>query len=323
MSLKTVIAKKVILSFSLFIIAVGINFTIIHLAPGDPIIYLLAGETVSLPEGYIDELRSKYGLDKPIWMQFFTYLNNVFRGDFGESFYHGKKVITLVLERLPNTILLTVTAFLFTLVFGVVIGIYCSKKPYSKFDNFFSTLSLIFWALPTFWIGIIFILVFAIYWRILPAQGMIDIGAQGFDAIKGYLRHLILPVMATGLGNMALYLRFTRTSMLEQLNLDYIKTAWAKGCDFNQVFYGHAFKNALLPLVTLVALRMRALFMGSLLVETTFAWPGMGRLLYESIGLRDYGTIQCIFLFYAAITIILNLVADVAYSLVDPRVRVG
>lgn len=166
-----------------------------------------------------------------------------------------------------------------------------------------------------------FIVGFSIYYKLLPTQGMVDVGVEGFQYLSSYLRHLALPATTLGLGGIAIYLRLARASMLEQLNLDYIKTAWAKGCGFTEVFYGHAFKNALLPLITIIALRMRFLIMGALLVETTFAWPGIGRLLYESIRVRDYGLIQCIFIFYSLITIILSMTADIAYSAADPRLR--
>jgi len=322
MALTSIIAKKAAVGFILFIITIAVNFTLIHLAPGDPITYLLAGQTAEgFPRGYIDEIKAKYGLDQPIPIQFLAYTGQVFRGDFGDSFYHGKPVLDLVLERLPNTLILTGVGFAISVTFGLLLGVRCAKKPYSKFDNFFSIFSLIFWSLPFFWVGIMFIITFSIYYKLLPAQGMVDVGAQGFEYLASYLRHLTLPAITLGLGGIAIYLRLARASMLEQLNLDYIKTAWAKGCSFTEVFYGHAFKNALLPLITIIALRMRFLIMGALLVETTFAWPGIGRLLYESIRVRDYGLIQCIFIFYSIITIVLSMAADIAYAAVDPRLR--
>lgn len=322
MSLIGIIAKKVTVAFLLFIVTIGINFALIHLAPGDPIVYLLAGQNPEgFPRGYIEEIRTKYGLNQPIPIQFLDYVAQVFRGDFGQSFYHSKPVLDLVLERLPNTLILTGVGFLISVAFGLILGVRCAKKPYSKFDNFFSILSLVFWSLPFFWVGMMLILTFSLYLKVFPAQGMVDVGVQGFQYLQSYLMHLALPAATIGLGGMAGYLRLTRASMLEQLSLDYIKTAWAKGCNFTQVFYGHAFKNALLPLITIIALRIRFLIMGALLTETTFGWPGIGLLLYQSILTRDYGVIQCIFVFYCLITIIMSAVADIAYSIADPRLR--
>jgi peptide/nickel transport system permease protein len=208
-------------------------------------------------------------------------------------------------------------------VLGILTGIKSSEKVYSLTDNVNTIFSLLLWAMPGFWFAMILIQVLAVNFDLLPAQSIVDIGVVGFERIKSLILHLIMPITVLSLGGFASYTRYTRTSMLEVLKKDYILTAWSKGATPKMVYRKHAFRNAALPLITLIALRMRGLFMGSVLIETVFSYPGLGMLLYKSISRRDYNVIQGIFLIYTILTLLSNIVADVAYAYLDPRIRYG
>jgi len=301
----------------LIIISITINFVLIRLAPGDPIQYLMSDPDA--PSGYIDELRAAHGLDKPIHIQFIVYMRKVFTGDLGYSFFFNQPVIGIILERIQATLLLTVTAFLISLVFGVLFGIIASKKPYSITDTGISVSSMIVWAMPSFWVAMLLIVIFAVKIPIFPIGGM-QTPAGGGD-LQDILWHLVLPASALGLGGMAGYTRLIRANMLEEMGKDYIIYAWSKGLSERSVYYGHAFRNVLLPMVTSVGLRLRFLFTGAALTEIVFGWPGIGRLLNESIFRRDYYMISSIFVMIAIVTMLSNLLADIMYAYVDPRIR--
>jgi peptide/nickel transport system permease protein len=318
------VISRLIIAIPLVIIAICINFTIIHLAPGSPIDFILSsGEVHLITPDYLAAIQAQYGLDKPLWEQLFIYVSKILRGDLGYSYLYSEPVIRLIQEKLANTLFLVVPAFFVALGLGLVTGIKSSEKVYSLGDNINTILALVFWAMPSFWFSMILIMVFAVDLHWLPAQSISDIGATGFNYIISMLTHLILPTIVLGIGEYASYTRYIRSSMLQILKKDYITTAWAKGCTSNLVYYKHAFRNAILPVVTIVALRIGGLFMGSVLVETVFSYPGMGMLLFSSISKRDYNTIQGIFLVYTIITILFTLIADITYAYLDPRIRYG
>jgi len=301
----------------LIIISITINFVLIRMAPGDPIQYLMSDPDA--PAAYIDELRAAHGLDKPIHIQFIIYMRKVFTGDLGYSFFFNQPVIGIILERIQATLLLTVTAFLISLVFGVTFGVIASKKPYSLTDTSLSISSMIVWAMPSFWVAMLLIVIFAVKIPIFPIGGM-QTPAGGGD-LQDILWHLVLPASALGLGGMAGYTRLIRANMLEEMGKDYIIYAWSKGLSERSVYYGHAFRNVLLPMVTSIGLRLRFLFTGAALTEIVFGWPGIGRLLNESIFRRDYYMISSIFVMIAIVTMLSNLLADVMYAYIDPRIR--
>ena len=320
MSLLRYIVKRALLSIPLVIFATVLTFVIIQSAPGDPVSYLLSGFEHA-PPGLVEAMRAEFGLDQPMHIRLLVYLRNVFTGNFGYSYIRRTLVITEIQSRLVNTLLLTVTGMVIELTCGILLGLIAARKAYSIFDILASTISMLLWSMPYFWIGIVTIIFFTIYVPIFPVGGMITPGVTGIEAYLDVAWHLFLPATVLGLGRVGLYTRMTRASLLEIMTQDYILTARAKGCDDRTVMTKHALRNALLPLVTLIGMSTSQLFMGTVLVEIVFGWPGMGTLIYDSIIARDYAMIQIAFLFMTMIVVFSNLCADIAYAIVDPRIR--
>jgi len=304
------------------IIVVLINFTLIHLTPGDPAI-ILAGEAAD--PAFLARLREEFGLDRPIHEQVFAYLMKIISGDLGYSYVYRQSVADLILSKLPNTILLTATSLALASLIGVIIGAYASSKVYSLADNTITGISLMGYSLPIFWFGQILVVVFALYLNLFPAQGMVDprTALTGSDYVANLLHHLFLPVVALMMWQVGLIARLTRASMLEILAEDYIVTARSKGLYERVVIYKHALRNALLPVITIIGMNVGLMFAGSVLVETVFAWPGIGRLMFMSILSRDYPVIMGVFIVVSVMVVLANLVTDVLYGVLDPRVRYG
>ena len=295
-----------------------INFFLIHLAPGDPAV-MIAGEEAT-PE-YLELIREKMGFNKPIYIQLLIYLRQVFSGDLGYSYYSKRPVLDVIAERMPNTIFLLGTAFIFSILIGVVLGVVASKRLYSLTDDVISFLSLTLYSLPSFWLGMIFILIFALHLRIFPTSGIMSVKVA--SNFLDRLWHLCLPASVITIYWLALYTRITRGSMLETMKKDYIMTAWSKGCSERTVFFKHALRNALLPIVTVIGLRFRVLFTGSVVIETVFAWPGIGRLMYDAIIELDYPVLMGGFIIVSLVVVLANLVTDIIYTILDPRIRYG
>ncbi|MBQ03939.1 hypothetical protein CL673_04400 [Candidatus Bathyarchaeota archaeon] len=317
--MKKIVATRLLQAIPLIFIIITINFVIMQLAPGDPVDFLVSG-LEGVPSGYLDMVKAKYGFDKPMHEQLIIYMSNLLRGEFGFSFYFQQPVIKTMIPALRNTLLLTGTSLIIELS-GIILGIIASKKVYSLTDNVITVSTLVTFNMPYFWLAILFLLIFGLHLGLFPITGMYTIGTTGMEKIYSMMWHLVLPATCLSIGRIALYTRYTRASMLEVLKLDYITTAWAKGCSERTILFRHAFRNALIPIVTVITLRLRMLFTGAVLVETVFAWPGMGRLIYDSIFRRDYNVIMANFLVIAIITILLNILADIIYAYVDPRVR--
>lgn len=317
--LKKYIAIRVGQAVPLVLAVICVNFAIMHIAPGDPVDFLVSGMESASPE-YVKILKTKYGFDKPLIEQLLIYLLNIVRGEFGYSFYYHDSVLSVIMSRLSATLLLTLASLLIELL-GIYLGVLASKKPYSFTDNAVTVLTLVTFNMPYFWLGMILILFFGLYLGVFPIAGMSTIGATGLDYYISVLWHLSLPAATLGLGRLALYTRYTRASMLEVLREDYITTAWAKGCSERMVYYKHALRNALIPIVTIVMLRMPMLFTGATLVETVFGWPGLGRLFYEAIFRRDFNLLMAEFIIVSILTISFNLLADICYAYLDPKVR--
>lgn len=320
MSLKTYILRRVLQVLPLIFGVIIINFTIIHLAPGD-IALMLAGEDAS-PE-YVEALRARFGLDKPIHEQLFIYISNVVRGDLGYSFANRSPVVNCILERVPATVLLISCSMLFSITVGVLLGVNASKHPYSRADNAITIGSLLGYSIPNFWLGMIMMLIFSLKLGIFPVQGIFTVGVDMvvFERWIDIARHLVLPALVLGTSHVALYARLTRASMLDVLDQDYIITARAKGCNEHIVIFDHALKNALLPVVTIIGLNLGFVLTGATLTETVFAWPGIGRLMYDSIFRRDYPVLMGIFIIVSISVILANLLTDILYAYLDPRIR--
>jgi peptide/nickel transport system permease protein len=301
---------------------VVVNFTLIHLAPGDPILALI-GEFQASPE-FVQSVRQQFGLDRPLPMQLGLYLLNLLRGDFGFSFAFKQPVLLVILERVPATFLLMTAAILYATLCGALFGVISSRRQYSHTDNAFTLLSLIGYSMPVFWLGQILLILFSLQVSLFPAQGMESLRESYTGIARGLdiLHHLVLPAFTLGLGYLAVDVRFTRASMIEVMSQDYIRTARAKGLSERMVFYKHGLRNALIPLVTITGLNFGFLLAGAVLTETVFAWPGLGRLMYDSIYTRDYPVLMGMFVVISVAVIVVNLFTDILYSVLDPRIRI-
>lgn len=320
-SVKAYILTRLFHAVPLLLCVIVFNFTLIHMAPGDPIQSLI-GEFPA-PEAYVAEMKKAFGLDKPLYVQLWRYMRNILTGDLGFSFYYRQPVLTVILERVPATMQLMAPAILFSALVGVLLGIFSARKPYSLSDNSISSFALMGYCVPVFWLGQMLMLVFSIKLGWLPSQGIRTLGAelQGFAAFGDRLSHLLLPVLALSIRHMAINARIMRSSMLEVSYEDYITLARSKGLAEKKIVAGHMLPNALLPVVTIIGLDVGFLFTGSVLVETVFGWPGIGRLMYESILKRDYPVLMGTFMITTVLVVVTNLIVDIVYLWLDPRVK--
>ncbi|WP_246725683.1 ABC transporter permease [Rhizobium lusitanum] len=299
-----------------------LTFVLVRLAPGDPAL-LLAGDQGGSDPAFVAEIRQHLGLDGPIDVQLWHYLQAIVRLDFGTSYRDQRPVIDIVLERLPATLLLTVSAFVFSIVAGVGLGALAARRPGSAIDGIVTTISVAFFAMPMFWIGLVFIIVFAVKLGWLPSYGMQTPSAAakgGWAAFGNLAAHMVLPVLTLGLYYMSIHARVSRAALLQISDMDFIRTARAKGLPAWLVWRDHLLRNALLPTITVAALQAGQLIGGSILVETVFAWPGIGRLAFDSLASRDYNVLIAVFILSSFGVLIANLVADMAYRMIDPRI---
>lgn len=298
-----------------------LNFFLIHAAPGDPAA-VLAGEAGAADPQMIADLRERFGLDQPLYVQLATYVGNVMTLDLGYSFRQNAPVLELIADRLPATLLLTLTAFVISLSAGVMLGVIASAHVGKLFDSVLTSFALLFYATPLYWAALMAVLVFSVQLGWLPGFGYETVGAgySGLARALDILKHLILPATTLGLFFMSVYMRMTRASMLEVSQQDFVKTARAKGLTPRVIRRRHILRNALLPVVTLAGLQAGQLVGGAVLIETVFAWPGIGRLMFESLAARDYNTILGVFLVSAAMVILFNILTDIVYRLIDPRI---
>ena len=296
------------------------NFVLIHSAPGDPI-YLLAGQSGDAT--YYAEMRARFGLDRPLPEQLGRYLLNVARGDFGYSFAYRQPVFQVILSRVPATLLLSVSGLAIATVLGLWLGVLSARYAETPLDHLISVGTLIGYSMPAFWLGQVLLILFAAGLGVFPVQGMTTArgGYTGLRAALDVLWHLVLPAMTLGLLQLALVTRLTRTGLLEVLAEDYVRTARAKGLASHVVLYRHALRNALLPVVTVVGGHIGTLLAGAVLTEIIFAWPGLGRLIYDATLSRDYPLLMAVFLVVSASVIVVNLLTDLAYAVLDPRIR--
>src|SRR5258707_7975803 len=305
---------------TLILILIGV-FRLLQCAPGDTVDALMAqmggGDAATAKE-----LRRFYGLDLSVAMQLVNYLWRLVRFDLGFSAIYGKPVSTVIVERLPATLLLMTASLSFAFFVGLVLGVVAARRVNSWPDTLISTLGLIFYATPSFWFGLMAIVVFSIYLQWLPAGGFEDItmSYSGLARTLDIASHLVLPTLTLGLIFLAIYLRIMRASMLEVLNLDFVRTARSKGLDETRIVTQHVLRNALLPMVTLIGLQAGTMLGGSVVVESVFSLPGLGRLAYESVVQRDLNTLLGIVFVSALLVISVNFVVDLIYARLDPRI---
>lgn len=301
-----------------------LNFCLIHAAPGDPV-QVIAGEMGGASAEVIAALRVKYGLDHSLLEQLVTYLHHVALGDFGYSYYFNQPVLELIAQRLPATLYLAFTSVVVAVVIGTLLGVVSARRPNGLLSHAVTVLSLAGYAAPIFWTGLLLLLLFGSVWPILPVNGMTDVvhPQTGFAYVLDVLKHLVLPSATLALVFVAQYSRLARVNMIDVLSADYVRTARAKGLPESVVIFKHALRNALIPIVTVVGLQFGNLFAGAVLVETVYSWPGMGRLVFDSILRRDYPTLMAVLFFSAVIVIAANIITDLVYRLIDPRLRTG
>ncbi len=297
-----------------------VTFAIVHAAPGDPVV-AVAGESGN--QEYYDFMRNKFGLDRPLPQQFVTYTGNVLTGDLGTSFAQGQRVTSLIVDRVPATLLLMGTAVALSTVGGIVLGALAARRPFGPFDLAVSTTALIGYALPVFWLAQLAMLTIAFRTGWFPIQGMTDARADytGWAHIADVARHLTLPSLVLAASELALITRMARTGILTEMDQDYVRVAQAKGLSASGALVHHALRNALLPIVTVIGTRIGFLFSGAVLVETVFGWPGLGRLVLSAAQTRDHPVLLGMVLLVAFSLVFANLVTDLVYARVDPRIR--
>jgi peptide/nickel transport system permease protein len=316
------LVHRLAMAAGLVLAVLAVNFTLIHAAPGDPAM-VIAGEMGGADEAAMAEIRKAYGLDRPLPAQFVTYVGRSLQGDLGRSYLLNAPVLDLILARLGPTILLVLSALVIAIVVGTLLGVLASRRPDSLFSGAVTVVSLVGYAMPVFWTAILLVLLFGKVWPILPIAGMRDVRLYGNAWVTALdvLHHLVLPATTLAIVYIAQYSRLARASMLEVLSTDYIRTARAKGLGEGPVVFKHALRNALMPVVTIAGLQFGHLISGALLVETVFSWPGMGTLALEAILGRDYPVLLGILTFSAMLVIAANLLTDLSYRWLDPRLR--
>ena len=332
--MKRYIAKRLLLLIPVLLGVSILSFALIHLAPGDPA-RTIAGDRAS-PQ-IIEAMQEKYGLDKPMIVQYWIWLRHVLKGDFGRSIVTNERILVEIIDRLPNTVELTFVSMFIAIAVGAMAGIISASRQYSMLDYTTMGIALFGVSMPVFWLGIMLMMIFGVFLRWLPLGGRIDTlipfqrisGLYLFDSIITWnwrafvssLRYLILPSVALATIPMATIARVTRSSMLEVLRQDFIRTERAKGLSERLVIFKHAARNALLPVITVIGLNFGLLLAGAILTETIFSWPGIGRYVVKAVQMRDYPAVQGCVLFFAFMFVVVNLITDVLYAYIDPRIK--
>ena len=318
------IIRRLFQAVPIVLAIIVLNFFLLNMAEGDAV-DVLAGEAGSATPEYMAELRAKFGLDQPLPVQLLVYLKNIISLDLGYSFRHDMPVSVLIVDRFWPTLLLMVSTIILAVLFGILLGLLAAINLNTWKDAVISVFALITYATPLFWVGLMMIVVFSINLSWFPTSGMEDIAAfyEGFDRFVDITHHLVLPTITLSLFYLALYTRLMRASMLEQYGQDYVVTARAKGLPERRITFGHVLRNALLPVVTMAGVQVGALIGGSVIVESVFAWPGLGMLAFESLFARDLNLLLGIFLISSVLVVVVNLIVDVIYCFLDPRIEVS
>ncbi|MBA2597526.1 MAG: ABC transporter permease [Chloroflexota bacterium] len=315
------VARRLLQAIPLLFLISVISFMLIRLS-GDPM--SMYGQSSALTAEDRDRIMAQHGWDKPKPIQYLFWLRDLARGDLGSSLYTYQPVTQMIWEKLPNTLILMGTVFVVTIVVSIPLAIVSALRQYSTLDYLITGASFFAFALPTFWLGLVCIMIFSVKFKewglpYMPAGGMYDL-VEG-PSLPGLVKHLVMPALVLSVVSMASYIRYLRASMLEVLRDDYIRTARAKGLPELAVTWRHAFRNALIPLVTLITMNIPLIFSGALITEQVFAWPGMGRLFVDHANRGDYPVLMGLVLTVSVLVIFFNLVADIAYAAIDPRIR--
>lgn len=318
------IAARIAWSVGVILAVIVMCFSLVHLAPGDAAL-VIAGDSGAGDPELIKEIREDLGLDDSYLIQLSRYVGDVASGDLGTSYRFNEPVTSLIGDRIWPTILLVTTALLFAIVIGVLVGVFTARRPESPVSHGVTVFSLVGYSMPVFWTGYLLIIALASNVRWFPVAGMRDVRFEG-NRLEEWLdiaHHLVLPALTLGLIYIAQYSRLSRASMLEVLQSDYVRTARAKGLAERKVVYKHALRNAVIPVITIAGLQFGALLSGALLVETVFNWPGLGRLAADSVFQRDAPVLLGVLICSAVLVVVINILTDVVYRMIDPRIRVG
>ena len=316
------VVRRLALAIPTILTIVVLNFALVHLAPGDAA-DVLAGEAGSATPQYMAQLRHNFGLDQPLYVQLLAYLKQVLTLDLGYSFRHGMSVSELIVSRLGPTLLLMLTVLVLSVGLGVLLGAIAARNLNRWRDNVISLLAVLAYATPVFWAGLMLIVLFSVKLGWFPTSGMEEVAAfkEGWARVVDIAHHLVLPAITLTLFYLALYARLMRASVLDQYAMDYVITARAKGLTERQIARRHVLRNAALPVVTMAGVQVGALLGGAVVVETVFAWPGLGFLAYESLFARDINLLLGIFFISGCLVVVVNLAVDLLYSLLDPRIE--
>ena len=296
-----------------------ISFLMIHLAPGDAV-FMFIGESGADPE-FEAAIRTRLGLDKSLFEQFILYIKGIFSGDLGRSFVLNEDVSKIIFDRAIPTIILMLSSISFGAIFGILIGVYDASKPYSMRDNISMVIALFLYSLPNFWLGQMLIIVFSVNWGLLPVSGMESMILGDKSFLFDRFTHLVLPTITLGSTLAAFVMRFVRSSMIDVLGQDYILTAKSKGLSERKIFFKHALKNALLPVITYIGLRLGYMLSGAVVIESVFGWPGLGLLMLDALFERDYPLIMGLFIVISLSVTIITFIVDILYTYLDPRIR--
>jgi peptide/nickel transport system permease protein len=313
------IVKRILHAIPLMIGVSLIGFALMHLAPGGPLAVYTLNPTITAQD--IARIKIVFGLDQPVYVQYFKWAAGMFTGSWGYTFFGGRPVLSVILERVPATLLLMGSALSIAIIIGLLVGILGAVRRYSLFDYLATTGAIFALSFPTFWFGLMAIYIFALNLRWLPSGGMYELGSEG--DVLDMLRHLILPTMVLALVIVATWSRYARSSFLEVIHQDYIRTARAKGLRGPRILFRHAFPNAAKPLIALLGVQLPFLFSGALVTETIFAWPGMGRLFVDALTMKENPVLMGMMMFTAFFVIFSNLLADIGVALIDPRIRLS
>ncbi len=323
-SLSGYIVSRIIQAIPLIFSVIIFNFILIRLAPGGPA-YILAGDRRLLPIEFVERINREFGLDRPLYEQLFLYISNVLQGELGISYYFREPVVSIIMERIPATVLLMGTQFIISVLVGVGLAVlvYGGIKRSPLKDHTGQIFSILAYSTPTFWLGFILIILFSIQMKLLPASGITTPGEvfTGFESMIDVARHLLLPATTLALTGIAIYFGLMRTSLKESLGQDYITLARSKGLDERRILFSHALRNSLLPVISVTGMNVGVLLSGTILVETVFAWPGLGKLVYDAFLARDLPIIMGVFIVLSISVIIANLFTDIIYGIIDPRIR--
>ncbi len=319
--MKRYIVKRLGTGALVVLFSILFNFVIIRLAPGDPT-RLLAGKDNPNPE-LIAALRAKYGLDKPLLVQFGMYIKQLAHGDLGYSYVSSSSVWELIETRIGPTLLLSLTGLILAVIIGTLLGVYAARKKGSKFDVFLCSISYLFDSTPSFWLGLMLILIFASTLKWFPTSGMYSLRAnyKGIKHILDVGKHLFLPALTMTLLNIPYYFRIARSSVLQTMSEDFIMTLRATGMSESRIFNKYVMRNAIIPTITVFGISLAYVVTGVSMIEIVFAWPGMGRLMLDSITKRDYPTLSGIYLLLSCSVAIMMIIVDIVYAWVDPRIR--